>query len=70
MSYEFKCPDCGSNWDCSTTEELDFGSEIECCRCGRVSKIVTIHRQFEVRATDTIKSPTKLEEMEKMENEN
>ena len=68
-SYIWTCPECGKTTDESTTGSYDFGDEIECPWCGRVSIVSDIDVTLTVRGTTKKVSPTKLQELERIKTE-
>ena len=62
--YNWICSDCGKTTGECTTGSYDFGDEIECPWCGRVSRITNIEHNLFVEMTKEKISPTKLEELE------
>lgn len=64
MNYEWKCPDCGKETGGCTTCNYEFGDEIECCWCGRVSRITNIVSVLYVEQTKKKVAPTELEKLE------
>lgn len=69
MNENWRCPECGKTTDESTTGSYDFGDEIECPWCGRVSIVSDIDITLTVRGTTKKVSPTKLQELERIKTE-
>ena len=63
-NYYWTCPDCGKITSESTTGDYDFGDDVECPWCWRVSTVTNLEIELSVRATTKKVSPTKLEELE------
>lgn len=68
MNCEYKCLDCKKTTSESTTGNYDFGDDVECPWCGRVSRVTNIKSILYVEQTKKKVSPTKLEELEKLKN--
>lgn len=68
-NYEWDCPDCKAKWSGSTTGNIEITDEMECPKCGRVSMVVkTLLKITEMKQTSIVKSPTKLQKIEAMDN--
>jgi len=66
MSYEYTCPDCGKTTCEHTTGDYNFGDEVECPWCGRISTVSNLNIVLSLRVTTKKTSPTKLEELEEL----
>jgi len=64
MNYDWKCPDCKKTTSCSTTDDdIENYDELECPWCGRVSRVVNHTVVFDVEQTKRKVSPTELEKL-------
>lgn len=69
MNYNYECPDCGGSFNHSTTGMYAVGDEIECPKCGRISKITELDVHLLLIQTNKTASPTQYEELERIKKE-
>ena len=64
--YEFKCGDCGKyNKVHGTGDVPEFGNEVECISCGRISQVTSSFATLEVVKTQKVKKPSQLDKLNK-----
>ncbi len=70
VDYDWQCPDCKTKWNTTSTGTLDYDDELECGKCGRISKVKWFKiRVMKIEQTNKKVSPSQMEELEIWRNE-
>lgn len=68
--YRFRCTDCGKiNQTHSTGTTPEYGEEVECINCGRISIVQSSTAILEVKMSCKKNSPSKIEQFANCEAE-